>query len=98
MVISTDRDWHRAFDQSETSSLRDQIVPLSGALRTGSTHIEAMAESSSSRSEESKPLDTPLDTWNVEEVKCFVSHHFSKEVASKFEGKVPYFEVALSVL
>ena len=98
MVISTDRDWHRAFDQSEPSSLRDQIVPLSGAWRAGSTHIEVMAESSSSRSKEYKPLDTPLDTCNVEEVKCFISYHFSKEVASKFEGKVLYFEVALSVL
>ena len=84
MVISTDRDWHRAFDQSETSSLGDQIVPLSGAWRAGSTHIEAMAESSSSDSEEYKPLDT----CNVEEVKCFISYHFPKEVASKFEGKV----------
>lgn len=98
MVISTDEDWHRAFDQSETSSLRDQIVALSGALRAGSTHMEAMAESSILFSEEYKPLDTPLDIWNVEEVKCFISHHFSKEVASKFEGKVLYFEVASSVL
>lgn len=57
-----------------------------------------MAEGSSSLLEEEyKPLDTPLDTWNVEEVKCFITHHFSNEVASKFEGKVLYFEVALSV-
>ncbi|CAH3194031.1 unnamed protein product, partial [Porites evermanni] len=56
-----------------------------------------MAEGSSSLLEEEyKPLDTPLDTWNVEEVKCFITHHFSNEVASKFEGKVLYFEVALS--
>lgn len=56
-----------------------------------------MAEGSSPLLEEYKPLDTPLDTWNVEEVKCFITHHFSNEVARKFEGKVLYFEVALSV-
>jgi len=42
------------------------------------------------------PQGKPLDSWDIEDVYCFVEAHFSVEVPVKFKGTVPAFVYILA--